>query len=121
MLLEEGFLLDGFSSVLPPGYQHCLSREDALSALTSYGDELLEEVVVPRASVAAFNKESLDLIRNRAEELATRNPKVAEGVRAFVREQEVWRAAAEVPARRQSRTGVSHLAYLRFRPETMSK
>ena len=94
MLLEEGFLPEGFSGILPPGHQHCLRRDEALKALTSHGDRLVEELVVPRSAVAAFNRTTTGLIKRRAEEVAAREPKVAEGVRAYAREQEHWGEAA---------------------------
>jgi SAM-dependent methyltransferase len=95
MILEEGYLPAGFSGTLPPGYEHCLPREEALTALTSHGDQLAEELVVPRPVVAAFNRATTDLIRDRAEGVAAVHPEVAEGVRAYALEQEMWSAAAE--------------------------
>jgi SAM-dependent methyltransferase len=94
ILLEDGYLPEGFAGILPPGHEHCLRRDEALKALTSHGDRLVEEVVVPRSSVAAFNRTTTRLIRRRAEEVAAREPRVAEGVRAYAREQEHWGEAA---------------------------
>lgn len=95
MLLEDGFLPEEFTGSLPPGYGYCRAHGEAVAALTSHGDLLAEEVVVARASVVAFNRTTTDLIKRRAEEVAKRHPLVAEGVRAYALEQEMWSAAAE--------------------------
>ena len=94
ILLEEGYLPEGFSGILPPGYRHCLPREEAVTALTSHGDRLVEELLVPRGVVAAFNRTTTSLIKRRSEEVAARDPRVAEGARAYAREQETWGEAA---------------------------
>jgi SAM-dependent methyltransferase len=99
VLLEEGYLPEGFSGAPFPGYEECRPHGEALAALTSHGDRLVEEVVVPRAQVAAFNRTATDLIKGRAEEVAAMDPRVAESVRAYAREQETWGAAAETVER----------------------
>jgi 2-polyprenyl-3-methyl-5-hydroxy-6-metoxy-1,4-benzoquinol methylase len=88
IVIDEGFL-KRVDRLEQPGYESCLAHRPMLDALTSCGDHLLREVVLPDERVRAVNRRYLEVMRRRAGDLAVRVPNIAEEVSAYIRRQEL--------------------------------
>lgn len=88
IVIDDGYL-KRVQRLEEPGYESCLAHEPMLDALTSCGDRLVREVVLPDERVRAVNQRYLRAIRRRADDLAARLPDIAEDVSAYVRRQEI--------------------------------
>jgi len=86
IVIDDGFL-KRVDRLEEPGYESCLAHRPMLDALTSCGDHLLREVVLPDERVRAINQRYLRAIQRRASDLATRVPEIAEEVSAYVQRQ----------------------------------
>ena len=87
IVVNDGFLAEG-ATIDGPGYGHYAGRDEIVRRLTAHGDELLREVVIPAERMAAYNRETTEQIRRRAESLTRRRPEVREPVLAYVERQE---------------------------------
>jgi len=87
LVIDEGFL-SAADTLDSPGYESCVSHEEALRQLTSHGESLLAEVITPAHDLQAMNQRYMTSIRRRADDLAERWPQHAEAVRWYVRNQE---------------------------------
>jgi len=87
MLIDDVFLTDP-NKIKSPWYEHCAYHEETLQQLTAHGDALLREVIIPAEDVKAFNRQSTELIRKRAEKLAKSHPEAADSLFWYVEKQE---------------------------------
>jgi 2-polyprenyl-3-methyl-5-hydroxy-6-metoxy-1,4-benzoquinol methylase len=87
IVIDDGFL-KRVDRLEQPGYESCLAHRPMLDALTSCGDHLVSEVILPDERVRSVNRRYLGAIQRRASDLATRVPEIAEDVSAYVRRQE---------------------------------
>ncbi|MCK5241132.1 class I SAM-dependent methyltransferase [bacterium] len=75
-----GYILidDGFSSAEKPlefpGYEYVATREEARRQLLSHGDQLIQELLVPKNEIIAYNHQNNKVIQKRAAELIKRFP-----------------------------------------------
>lgn len=86
IVIDDGFL-KRVDRLEQPGYESCLAHRPMLDALTSCGDSVLREVVLPDERVRAINQRYLRAIQGRASDLAARLPEIAEELSAYVRRQ----------------------------------
>jgi SAM-dependent methyltransferase len=87
LVVDDGFL-DDATGARPPGYEYYRTREETLVELTSFGDELVGERLVPRRELDRCNRRNTRLIRARAGELAMQHPEVADELAIYVRSEE---------------------------------
>jgi len=87
MLIDDVFLADP-DKTESPWYMHCAGHEETLQQLTTHGDALLREVIIPAGDVNAFNRQATELIRKRAEKLAKLHPAAANSLFWYVEKQE---------------------------------
>jgi ubiquinone/menaquinone biosynthesis C-methylase UbiE len=90
---EEGYIIFDSSFLLAdakitnPEYAVLRSYDETVEALTSRGDEIIYEVIVPREETKKINDEYTGLIRKRAGELAERFPDKKELLSGYVKKQ----------------------------------
>ncbi len=95
MLIEDGFVPDGYSGSLPEGYEYYLPHAEVLRELTAFGDTLVEEVLESDEVERQLNSRNTAAIRRRAEELAARDPERSALFLEFAESQLQWSAASE--------------------------
>jgi cyclopropane fatty-acyl-phospholipid synthase-like methyltransferase len=87
MLIDDGFLTNPHK-VESPWYEHCATHQESLRRLTTHGDTLLHEVIIPPEDVKALNREYTELIRTRAEKLAELHPEASDSLLWYIQKQE---------------------------------
>jgi cyclopropane fatty-acyl-phospholipid synthase-like methyltransferase len=87
VVIDDGFLRS-LERLDRPGYEYCRGREVVVSELTSCGDRLAAEVVVPDERTREINLGYLRAIRERADSIAAREPRAAASIDEYVRRQE---------------------------------
>ncbi|MBE0448716.1 MAG: methyltransferase domain-containing protein [Actinobacteria bacterium] len=87
MVIDDGFLAHA-SRLDRPGYQHYRSHEETIRQLTSYGDTLVQERIIPVEQLKAYNQKNTQLIQKRANKLAQQHPEIADSFERYVRWQE---------------------------------
>ena len=87
MVIDEGFLAEG-TKLEQQGDEYCAAHEEALEQLTTHGDSLIREVLIPSGEIKAYNRRNTELIRRRARTLARRHPEAADSLRWYVAQQE---------------------------------
>ncbi|MFQ5349901.1 MAG: class I SAM-dependent methyltransferase [Thermoanaerobaculia bacterium] len=87
VLVDDGFLLDE-EPATEPGYEYYRSRADTVAELTSHGEVLVHEALVPQAELEAYNRRNNRFIRARARGLSTEHPELAEELALFVRSEQ---------------------------------
>jgi SAM-dependent methyltransferase len=83
MLIDDGYLVDS-AKVEFPGYDSFLPRDETLRQLTSHGDEIVREHLIPRAAIRSQNERYTRLIMRRAERLAHERPDLANAIKAYL-------------------------------------
>lgn len=83
MIFDDSYLLEP-GRVEFSGYELLATYEETLRQLTSYGDRLVRERIVPAEEVRAQNRRYTTWIERRADELAARHPEHAAAFRAYV-------------------------------------
>jgi ubiquinone/menaquinone biosynthesis C-methylase UbiE len=76
LVIDDGYLLAD-DRPRPPGYGYCLGREETRAMLTTHGDAIEQEVIVPTAELADYNAENNRCIRRRVAELTASHPQHA--------------------------------------------
>jgi 2-polyprenyl-3-methyl-5-hydroxy-6-metoxy-1,4-benzoquinol methylase len=84
MVIDDGFLAHE-SRLNQPGYQHYRPHEETIQQLTSHGDTLIREKIIPVAKLKAYNQNNTELIRMRAHQLARRHPEMAKSFEQYIR------------------------------------
>jgi cyclopropane fatty-acyl-phospholipid synthase-like methyltransferase len=74
IIIYDGAYLNENSSIANPDYSVIKKYKETLKQLTSYGDEIIREVIVPSNETMKINKDYTDAIRIRANELALIHP-----------------------------------------------
>ena len=87
IVVDDGFVA-GPGPIARPGYEHMVAHEETVRRLTSHGDRVVEERIMPVGSMREANHATNRSIRRRAESLIRRHPDRAEAVRDYVRRQE---------------------------------
>jgi SAM-dependent methyltransferase len=87
LVIDDGFLNEATRSNRP-GYEYYRSRDDTVLELTSHGDRLVRELLVPRGELEEYNQRNTDLIRSRTKEIAKRRPELAEALSLYVQSEE---------------------------------
>ena len=83
LVIDDGFL-EGDAGRTPPGYGYYRSRGETVRELTSHGDRMMRERLVPADELKEYNRINTELIRRRAAELAARAPELAEALERYV-------------------------------------
>ena len=84
MVFDDGYLASGDRGIAFPGYGHMLSRRRTINGLTTFGDRLVDERLIPPDELAAQNRVIMQVIEVRAAALATRFPQHAAALAAYV-------------------------------------
>lgn len=87
LVIDDGFL-EGDAGSVPPGYGYYRSHSDTIRELTSHGERLMGEHLVPAEELRRTNRNSTESIRRRAAEVAARKPELAETLERYVRSEE---------------------------------
>jgi cyclopropane fatty-acyl-phospholipid synthase-like methyltransferase len=87
IIIDDGFLT-GTVPIERQGYENYVSHEETLRQLTSHGDTLLRETIIPSEEVRAQNRKYFELIRSRADRLMKQKPEAAPVISAYLARQE---------------------------------
>lgn len=87
MLIDDVFITYP-NRIDSPWYEYRANHEETLRQLTTHGDALLREVIIPTGDVKAFNRQCTERIRKRAEKLAKLHPAAADSLFWYVEKQE---------------------------------
>ena len=87
LVIDDGFL-NGPAQSSRPGYEYYRSHDDTVLQLTSHGDKIVRELLVPTGELEEYNRRNTVLIRRRAKEVAQRSPELAEALALYVRSEE---------------------------------
>lgn len=88
ILIDDGFLKSEHK-IDREGYEHYLQHEEVIRQLTSFGDEIIHEVIMPDETVHSINYGYLDSIKKRSKELLAKKPELEEAVSDYIRTQEI--------------------------------
>jgi cyclopropane fatty-acyl-phospholipid synthase-like methyltransferase len=82
IIIDDGYLRNRkhFSR---KGYEHYKDHESTISELTVFGDIMVKEVNTTKLS-AKINKEYLDIIKSRGEELVLKHPRIKEEIKSYI-------------------------------------
>ena len=87
MVIDDGFLA-GTVPIHQPGYENYIPHDETVGLLTTHGDEVLREVIIPVEDIREINRRQTELIRKRAEGLARRHPDAAASLAQYVERQD---------------------------------
>ena len=76
MFIDDGFRVTS-KEISRPGYDHYVFYEETISQLTSHGDIILSEKIVPFEDVKSKHQRETELIARRVEILAREHPELA--------------------------------------------
>jgi len=88
IIIYDGAYLNEKSSIPNPDYSVIKKYKETLKQLTSYGDEIIREVIVPSEETMKINKAYTDTIRIRANEIALIHPDKKKLLFDYVKKQE---------------------------------
>lgn len=88
IIIYDGAYLNEYSSIASPDYSVIRKYKETLKQLTSHGDEIISEVIVPSEETMKVNKAYTDAIRIRANELALIHPDNKKLLFDYVKKQE---------------------------------
>ncbi|MFC2087973.1 SAM-dependent methyltransferase [Calditrichota bacterium] len=77
ILFDEGFLKNN-ATVDKEGYEHLLTHEETIKQLTSFGDSIIQEVILRDEDTKEINKKYIRLIKPKKEELSKKYPELKE-------------------------------------------
>jgi len=83
LVIDDGFL-DSDAKPTPPGYEYYRSHGETIRLLTSHGDRLMAEHLVPAEEMKECNRINNESIRRRAAGLADRHPELTEALERYV-------------------------------------
>lgn len=84
LVIDDGFL-ESDAGPTPPGYGYYRSRAETVRELTSHGDRMMDELLVPDDELREYNRINTESIRRRAAEVAAGAPELAEPLERYVR------------------------------------
>ena len=87
ILIDDGFLKD-VSKIDRQGYEHYFQHDIVIRQLTSFGDEIIQEVIVPDETIRSINYAYLDAIKKRSKEFLQKKPELKEAVAEYIKNQE---------------------------------
>ena len=76
MVIADGFRVTS-DEINRPGYEHYVFYQETLHQLTSHGDVILREEVIPVEDLKSRHKREMGLITRRVESLAQEHPELA--------------------------------------------
>lgn len=88
IIIYDGAFLNESSSLDNPDYSVIKKYADTIKQLTSYGDEIIKEVLIPAEETMAINNAYTDLIRKRANELLLKYPDKKKLFFSYIEKQE---------------------------------
>lgn len=88
MLIDDGFLKD-VSKIDRVGYEHYFQHDKVVEQLTSFGDKIIQELIVPDETIHSINYEYLDLIKRRSKELLEERPELKRTITDYIKNQEI--------------------------------
>lgn len=87
LVIDDGFLESDVGPT-PRGYEYYRSHGETVLELTSHGDRMMHERLVPADELKEYNRINTELIRRRAGKLAARNPELAEALERYVQSEQ---------------------------------
>jgi hypothetical protein len=87
IIIDDGFLTRK-SRLDRPGYEYLSGHDETRKRLTSHGDNLIKEVLIPTEETDAINRDYLRMIKPRADELSKKHPKKKDLLKDYIRRQE---------------------------------
>jgi 2-polyprenyl-3-methyl-5-hydroxy-6-metoxy-1,4-benzoquinol methylase len=87
IIFDGSYLLDN-STIDNPEYSLIKNYDETVKALTSQGDEIVQEVFVPAEETKKINDEYTELIRKRSQELSIKYPDKKDMLFNYVKKQE---------------------------------
>lgn len=88
MLIDDGFLKDD-TKVEREGYEHYFQHDKVIQQLTSFGDKIIQEMIVPDETIRSVNYGYLNVIKRRSKELLEKRPELKEAVSEYINNQEI--------------------------------
>jgi 2-polyprenyl-3-methyl-5-hydroxy-6-metoxy-1,4-benzoquinol methylase len=88
ILIDDGFLKD-VSKIDRQGYEHYFQHDIVIQQLTSLGDKIIQEVIVPNETVRSINYAYLDAIKKRSKEFLQKKSELKEAVSEYIKNQEI--------------------------------
>ena len=82
MIIDDGFRLTS-NEISFSGYDHYVSYEETIHQLTSHGDTILQEKVVPVEHIKIKHQRNTELITKRVENLAREHPELTDSFPIF--------------------------------------
>lgn len=89
IIIYDGAFLNESSSLDNPDYLVIKKYADTIKQLTSYGDKIIKEVLIPAEETMTINKAYTDVIRKRADELLLKYPEKKKLFFSYIKKQEV--------------------------------
>jgi 2-polyprenyl-3-methyl-5-hydroxy-6-metoxy-1,4-benzoquinol methylase len=83
LLIDDGFLADPSTSG-NRSLKNYFSHEKALTQLTAFGDKIITEVIIPKEEIHQYNMQTTELIRKRAQILASYYPHLSDSFYTYV-------------------------------------
>jgi len=87
IIIDDGFL-KGKKELKIPGYEHYVSHKKVKKQLTSHGDKLLKEIILPESYIRSINRDYLEHIKKRAEKLIVKQNEISHLIRQYLKRQE---------------------------------
>lgn len=88
IIIYDGAFLNESSSLDNPDYSVIKKYADTIKQLTSYGDEIIKEAIIPAEETMAINNAYTDVIRKRADELLLKYPEKKKLFFGYIEKQE---------------------------------
>jgi ubiquinone/menaquinone biosynthesis C-methylase UbiE len=88
MIIDDGFLR-GEEPLQRPGYSHYLPHQVALEGLTSFGDQLISEVILTNEENSAIDREYIGALKKRSIPLIKKQPELKKLINEYIENQEV--------------------------------
>lgn len=88
LLIDDGFLNDN-ARLEREGYEHYFQHDKVIQQLTSFGDTIIQEVIVPDETIRSINYGYLEAIKRRSEELIKKKPELKKAISEYIKNQEV--------------------------------
>lgn len=88
VLIDDGFLKN-VSKIDREGYEHYFPQDKVIQQLASFGDEIIQEVIVPDETVHSINYGYLDFIKERSKKLVKNKPELKAAISNYIRNQEI--------------------------------
>jgi len=88
IIIYDGAFLNESSSLTNPDYSVIKKYAGTIKQLTSYGDEIIKEAIIPTEETMAINNAYTDVIRKRADELLLKYPEKKKLFFSYIEKQE---------------------------------